>query len=340
MAYCIGLAKLAGKATKSNPMVGSVLVFNGQIIGEGYHKSFGTNHAERNAIDNVSIKDKHLIRESTLYVTLEPCSRYSKTPPCIDYILKHEIKKVVIGTLDPNPREQHRSIDKMREQGIDLVIGILEEECKLLIRSFEANLRKRPYIILKWAQSKDGYLAKKGERTKLTNHFSDTLVHKWRSNVDGIMIGTNTAIIDNPHLTVRHWKGENPKRVILDRTGKLSSELHVFNQKTETIIITENLPKEAFLEIQYLQLNEWNLNDIISQLYLQDIYSIIIEGGRQLLTSFIDIGLWDEARIFTVDQELQDGLKSPNIEGKLRLKQQFITDNLVVIDNLTSKELK
>ncbi len=335
MAHCISLAKLAGKATKSNPMVGSVLVHNHRIIGEGFHEAFGQAHGERNAINSVLPKDRNLIKKATLYITLEPCSRHSKTPPCVNYILENQISKVVIGALDPNPLEKGRSIKLLKSQGIELTSGILESECNALIRPFQANLRKRPYIILKWAQSKDGYMSRKGERTKLTNVYSDTLVHRWRSEVDAIMIGTNTAQIDNPKLTTRHWPGDSPKRIVIDKQAKLSKSLQIFNNDAPTLILTEQTLPELSETTKYIRLEDWGPSNIARALFEEDIFTLLIEGGRKLLNSFIESNLWDEARIFNTSKLLKTGLRSPNIQGKVRTKSTFSLDNLVVMENLT-----
>lgn len=335
MAHCISLAKRAGKATKSNPLVGSVLVYNDKIIGEGFHEAFGQAHGERNAINNVSLQDQNLIPDSTLYITLEPCSRHSKTPPCVDYIIKNKINKVVIGTLDPNPHEKAHSIKMLQENGVELIVGVLESECKSLIRPFIANLHKRPYIILKWAQSSDGFMSRKGERTKLTNTYSDTLVHRWRSEVDAIIVGTNTAKIDNPKLTTRHWQGDNPRRIIIDKENKLSRSLYLFNDEAKSIVLTERLEEHFDQSNKSVILKDWSVSNIIESLFKEEVFTLIVEGGRKLLDSFIESNLWDEARIFQTPHFLETGLKSPNIHGKLRSKNTFYRDKLVVIDNLT-----
>lgn len=317
MDYAIELAYRGGKNTKSNPMVGSVLVFNDDIIGEGYHTKFGENHAERNAINAALKNHPQLVSLSTLYITLEPCSRHGKTPPCLDYIVSNKIKKVVIATTDPNPNEKGRSVEILKSNEIEVILGIREKEAKILLGKFMANLKNRPYIILKWAQSYDGYMGHEKKQIWLTNQYSKILVHKWRANVDGIMVGTNTAIVDNPRLTTREYPGENPKRVILDINGRIPIENELFNDGIPTIVIGKNHHNLSKKNLVFTEINQFDLSKCFDILFQHDIYNLLIEGGSKLLKSVIKEDLWDEARIFRTKQKWGEGQRAPNVEGSL-----------------------
>lgn len=332
MAYCIELAKRAGKATKSNPMVGSVLVYENQIIGEGYHEKYGDAHAERNAINNTSKEHKDLIPKATLYVTLEPCFHQGKTPPCVNFILENKIKKVIIGCKDPNPLVAGKSINLLKQENVEVVKGVLLEECEFLIRKFKANLKKRPYIILKWAQSQDGYMGKKGEQTWISNQYSKIQVHKWRSEIDGIMVGTRTAIQDNPSLTTRDWTGENPIRVVPDFNGQIPFESNIFVDGNKTIILNEE-KNMVDNNIEYLSVNDKTIEDYWRAIFEKEIYSLLVEGGKQILENILKSGLWDEARIIKSSKMINGGLRAPTVIGKLHDKQRLSDDLIVTILN-------
>jgi len=322
---CIQLAKNGLGTTYPNPMVGSVIVYNNQIIGEGWHRKSGEPHAEVNAIN--SVKDKSLLVKSTIYVSLEPCSHFGKTPPCCDLIIKHKIPNVVVGTIDPNSKVAGTGIQRLIESGANITFGVLEKECHELNKRFFAfHQKKRPYIILKWAESQDGFIApltkEKKEPVWISNELSRQLVHKWRSEEQAIMAGTNTVLDDNPKLDVRDWKGENPIRIILDRTGKIPKDFFIKDEKTKTIIITEQenltssencIYENAIFEIKLTKV-------IVNILYKYGIQSIIIEGGKQTLQSFIDDNLWDEARVFIGNIHLKGGLKAPKINGNFQTR--------------------
>ncbi|GAA4885641.1 bifunctional diaminohydroxyphosphoribosylaminopyrimidine deaminase/5-amino-6-(5-phosphoribosylamino)uracil reductase RibD [Flaviramulus aquimarinus] len=323
---CIEIAKNGLGITRPNPMVGSVIVHNNKIIGEGFTSEYGGHHAEVNAINTVSNKD--LLKEATLYVTLEPCSHFGKTPPCSNLIIKHNIPNVVVGCVDDNEKVAGKGIKKLRDAGCKVTVGVLENECKNHHkRFFTFHNKKRPYIILKWAETNDGFIAPETKKEQkpvwITNVFSRQLVHRWRAEEQAILIGTNTALEDNPSLTTRNWNGKNPIRVVIDKNEKLSKELNVFNNDAETILISKNnidFSKNSAKQISYL-------------LFQQNINSIIIEGGTKTLQTFIDENLWDEARIFTGQIEFKKGIKAPKFSGKLIFKKNLITDSLKIYRN-------
>lgn len=318
---CIEIAKNGLGTTAPNPMVGSVIVYNNTIIGEGYTSPYGGNHAEVNAIN--SVIDKALLKQATLYVTLEPCSHFGKTPPCSDLIIKHQIPNVVIGCIDDNEQVAGKGIAKLRASGCNVIVGVLEIECKKHHkRFFTFHNKKRPFILLKWAETSDGFIAPLTKDKKapvwITNEFSRQLVHKWRAEEQAILVGTNTVLEDNPSLTVRDWIGKNPVRVVIDRTLKLSKEHSVFDNTSETLIISED-------EINF---NNALAQEISSFLYSKHINSVIVEGGAQTLQTFIDENLWDEARVFVGTSTLKKGIKAPQFSGKLISEEKIIDDTL------------
>ncbi|WP_158851509.1 bifunctional diaminohydroxyphosphoribosylaminopyrimidine deaminase/5-amino-6-(5-phosphoribosylamino)uracil reductase RibD [Algibacter sp. L1A34] len=339
---CLEIAKNGLGSTQPNPMVGSIIVLNNKIIGEGFTSKYGGNHAEVNAIN--SVKDKSLLKKSTIYVTLEPCSHYGKTPPCSDLIIKHKIQKVVIGCVDDYEKVAGQGIKKLRSSGAEVIVGVLEKECKAHHkRFFTFHNKKRPYIILKWAQSADGFIAPttKNEQKPvwITNTFSRQLVHKWRTEEQAILVGTNTVLADNPTLTSRDFVGENPIRVVLDKTRKLSNNLAVFNNEAKTIIICENDElKLTEVENKKQETINWNLKSKIAQqiasvLFNNNINSVIIEGGAQTLQTFIDENLWDEARIFKGKTQFKTGVKAPRFSGCLISEENILTDTLKIYNN-------
>ena len=332
MQRCIDLAQKGKGRVAPNPVVGSVIVYNGEVIGEGYHERFGSHHAEVNAINNV--KDKSLLSKCTLYVSLEPCSHFGKTPPCSDLIIKHKIPEVVIGCIDTYSEVSGTGIEKMRNAGIDVEIGIMGKRSRELNkRFFTFHEKKRPYIILKWAKSKDGFIAPKDQKEPfwMTSKESKKLVHKWRSEEDAILIGRITAEKDNPSLTVREIKGDNPIRIVIDKDLKLSENLNLFNSESKTIIFNKIKSYNTSYS-NYIKINFNNLiNNILEELYKQNIQSIIIEGGTKTLQSFINDNLWDEARIFTANKKLVDGVKVPTIEGKIISEKKIGVDKLRII---------
>lgn len=336
---CIEIAKNGLGTTRPNPMVGSVIVYNNKIIGEGFTSKFGGNHAEVNAINSVSNKD--LLKEATLYVTLEPCSHFGKTPPCSDLIIKHQIPNVVIGCIDDHEKVAGKGIEKLRNAGCNVTVGVLEKECKAHHkRFFTFHNKKRPYIILKWAETNDGFIAPltKNEQKPvwITNAYSRQLVHKWRAEEQAILIGTNTILQDNPSLTTRDWVGKNPIRIVIDKTEKLSKDFFVFNDEAETIVIgsktEDRRPKLTNSSSEYI---DWVLKPSIAKqicdiLFEKNINSVIIEGGSKTLQTFIDENLWDEARVFTGNVLFNEGVKAPIFSGQLISEEKIITDILKI----------
>ena len=326
---CLNLACKGFPNTRPNPMVGSVIVYKDKIIGEGYHEKYGANHAEVNAIN--SVKDKSFLPKSTIYVNLEPCSHFGKTPPCADLIIKNKIPKVVIGCVDTFSKVSGNGIQKMRNAGIEVVTGVLITESRdLNKRFFTFHEKKRPYIILKWAESKDGFIAPLDQKKPfwMTTKESKKLVHNWRSEEDSILIGRVTAEKDNPLLTVRKINGKNPTRIVIDRNLKLSKNLNLFNSQSDTIIFNEKLSNKL-TNVNYIKINFKDLtNNILSVLYELSIQSLIIEGGTKTLQSFIDKKLWDEARIFYTNIELSEGVYSPKIEGE-KISSKKINEDLL-----------
>jgi len=334
MKRCFELANKAMGYVSPSPMVGSVIVYEGKIIGEGYHENYGKSHAEVNAI--ASVKDKSLLPKSTLYVNLEPCAHFGKTPPCSNLIIEHKISKVVIGCIDSFSEVAGKGIVKMENAGIEVIVGVLEKESRALNkRFFTFHEKERPYIILKWAESKDGFIAPKNQTAPfwMTSSESKKLVHQWRAEEDAILVGRITAKKDNPSLTVREVEGQNPVRIVIDKDLKLSDELNLFDSDSKAIVFnaikTEEVDSYYFIKITLNNLIE----NILSELYKQNIQSIIIEGGRKTLQSFIDENMWDEARIFTANKELTDGVKSPNIKGEIIEETEVGWDSLEVIIN-------
>ena len=318
---CVQIAKNGLGTTSPNPMVGCIIVVSGKIIGEGFTSAYGGNHAEVNAIN--SIKNKEALKEATLYVTLEPCSHYGKTPPCSDLIIKHKIPNVVIGCMDDNLKVAGKGIKKLMEAGINVTLGILEKECKSHHkRFFTFHNKKRPYIILKWAQTQDGFIAPitKNEQKPvwITNTYSRQLVHKWRSEEQAILAGTNTVLEDNPSLTTRDWLGQNPTRIIIDKKKRLAKSLSIFNNKGSIIIISED----------NCDFSKPIAKQICELLHKMNINSVIIEGGTKTLQTFIDLDLWDEARVFTGEITFTHGVKAPKFKGKLISSENIDSDRL------------
>jgi diaminohydroxyphosphoribosylaminopyrimidine deaminase / 5-amino-6-(5-phosphoribosylamino)uracil reductase len=315
MQRCLGLASLGSGQTAPNPLVGSVLVHKDNIIGEGYHVEFGKSHAEVNCIHSVSNKNKQLLPQSTLYVSLEPCVHFGKTPPCTDLIISSGIPEVVIGCRDSFSQVNGRGIEKLEKAGVKVVYGILEAECRDKNRRFFTfHEQGRPHIVLKWAETADEKIAgENGSRLKISNELTDRLVHKWRMEESAILVGTRTALLDDPGLTNRHWKGPSPVRLVIDKKLKLPASLKIFNIQQRTIIF--NGVKEAVEEnLCYVLIQEEeNLpKQIAEAMFRLNIQSVLVEGGAVLLQSFIDAGLWDEARIIRNPEMIAgDGVPAP-----------------------------
>lgn len=331
MLRCLQLAKLGAGKVAPNPMVGAVLVYKDKIIGEGYHQKYGEAHAEVNCINAVNEADRGLIEKSTLYVSLEPCSHFGKTPPCSDLIIQNKIPKVVIGCQDIYKEVYGKGILKLQNAGVEVITGILEKECiELNKRFFTFHQKFRPYIILKWAQSLDGIIGNKGQRMLISNDYSNRLVHKWRSEEAGILIGTNTTLHDNPFLTVRLWEGKNPVRIVIDKKLVLPTSLHIFNEEAKTIVYnaSKNSIEENLVFIKFE--NENFIDEIVQSLFEMNIQSVMIEGGAKTLQSFINSGLWDEARIVTNETVTANhGISAPAMQNFSLIKQERYLSDLI-----------
>lgn len=320
MRRCLQLAALGAGTAAPNPMVGAVVVCDGAIIGEGYHHRCGEAHAEVNAI--AAVKNPELLCRSTIYVSLEPCSHYGKTPPCADLIISRKIPNVVVGMVDPFGKVNGNGINKLRAAGCNVKVGVLEDECRELNRAFITfHTKKRPYVILKWAESADGFID--GERSPennrpvwLTNDACRALVHRWRAESGAIMVGYNTALLDNPQLNVRAWTGRDPLRIVTDRALQLPDNLHIFDHSQPTWrlnTINDNCTEN--LQNVLLPWGDAMLPALMLRLYDAQINQLIVEGGTRLLQSFINAGLWDEALIFKSPVVLGGGVKAPAISG-------------------------
>lgn len=384
MHRCLTLAQMGAGNVAPNPMVGAVLVYEDRIIGEGYHQQYGKAHAEPNCIASVKKEDEHLIEQSTLYVSLEPCAHFGKTPPCADLIIEKKIPKVVIGCSDPFVQVNGKGIDKLRTSGIETEFGVLENECrKLNKRFFTFHSKHRPYIILKWAETLDKKMAKPsltpptGEnntqvllnqdanklsassiskvsalvasiegvldaRLFITNQYTNRIVHKWRSEEMAISVGTNTALYDDPELTTRLWKGNDPVRIVVDMNMQLPKSLKLFNSKTPTIVFNNkehSLPPEKIsiaalkeMGVGYYQVTEHGslVHQMLNALYCMNIQSLIVEGGRYLLQSFIDEGMWDEARVICNEQLIiGNGLASPVLSNQHLVRTEQIFSDVI-----------
>lgn len=344
MQRCLELAGKGLRDAMPNPSVGAVLVHEGRIIGEGYTSPYGGPHGEVNCLNSVAQADRHLIPQSTLYVSLEPCSHYGKTPPCCDLIIRNVIPKIVIGTADPNEKVAGNGIRKLREAGKEVVIGVLETECREFNRRFFTfHEKQRPYVILKWARSADGFIGplrnpgQPGEKKPvwITNKYSRQLVHKWRSEEMAILVGSQTVLDDNPQLDVRDWTGPNPVRIVIDRTGKIDDSYFVKNLKIRSIVLTErtDLPNLENLLHETVAFDGQLPKTVLEVLYKHNLQSVIIEGGRHTLQQFIDAGLWDEARVFYGQAAFGKGTAAPQLDAEPRERQTIQNDELILYRN-------
>jgi diaminohydroxyphosphoribosylaminopyrimidine deaminase/5-amino-6-(5-phosphoribosylamino)uracil reductase len=319
MSRALELAKLGRGHVSPNPMVGCVIVHNQRIIGEGWHRQYGGPHAEVNAVRSVT--DESLLPESTVYVTLEPCSHFGKTPPCADLLIAKRVKKVIVCNDDPNPLVAGQGLAKLRAAGIEVETGLLAEQGRELNRRFFTFIeQQRPYLILKWAETADGFMAPADFRPMpISRTLSRQLVHKWRTGEDAILVGTNTARHDNPQLNVRLWTGRNPVRIVIDKQLQLPSSLHLFDGSQPTLVYTVLPMDETGGLTKYIQLAPEApfLPQLITDLYRQKIQSVIVEGGAVLLESFLNQGFWDEIRVFKSPKMLGTGLAAPRIRGRL-----------------------
>jgi diaminohydroxyphosphoribosylaminopyrimidine deaminase/5-amino-6-(5-phosphoribosylamino)uracil reductase len=340
MHRCLELASNGLGYVEPNPMVGAVIVHKGEVIGEGYHRHFGQAHAEVHAIR--SVKDDKILRSSTLYVNLEPCVHTGKTPPCTDLILEKKIPAVVIGTSDPNSLVAGKGIERLKKHGVKVINGILENDCYILNRRFFTfHKLKRPYVILKWAQTQDGFIDKQRKHGEpigvnwISNPFSLNLVHKWRTEEQSIMVGTNTIVKDNPMLNVRYWIGRNPVRVIIDRKLRIPKTYNIWDDSQKTLIFNEKKNgKHGQTEWIKISLSDYNLNEVFHYLYQKNIVSIMVEGGKELLEYLIRSDLWDEARIFKGDKIFKKGVKAPELISSSMFQCDILNDKLIFYRNL------
>jgi diaminohydroxyphosphoribosylaminopyrimidine deaminase/5-amino-6-(5-phosphoribosylamino)uracil reductase len=338
---CIELAKNGLGKTYPNPMVGSVIVLNDSIIGEGWHQKAGEPHAEVNAIN--SVKDKTLLSKATIYVSLEPCSHYGKTPPCANLIVEKGIKNVVIGSIDTNSVVSGRGVKHLIANGCNVIVGVLEDECEELNkRFFTFHSKKRPYIILKWAETSDGFIDKlRGKNVKqspnwISNSYSQQFVHKIRAEEQAILVGTTTALNDNPSLNVRSWFGINPIRIILDRALKIPKNYNLYDETVQTIVFTDVNSEKSVIKNKVFEQVDFSKNvpkQLCDILWKYEIQSIIIEGGAKTLQSFINENLWDEAFVFQGAVVFKMGLQAPKIRKAPILIQKISTDALKIYKN-------
>lgn len=338
MQRCLDLAVMGAGTVSPNPMVGAVIVYQDKIIGEGYTSPYGGPHAEVNAVQAVlqqygEEQGRHLLQQSTVYVSLEPCAHTGKTPPCADMLIAYAIPKVVVGCLDPFAKVNGLGIQKLEQAGICVELGVLEKECQFVNRRFFTRLSQhRPYVILKWAQTSDGMFAPADGTTRwISNAASKQLVHKWRAEEDAILVGVGTALVDNPRLDVRLWAGKSPIRILIDKDLQVPTSHHLFQQK-ETDLVVFNAHKTDWQEgVKYVALENFDLylpQSILYQLYLMDVQSIIIEGGVNTLQRFIAAGLWDEARVFVGHETWGEGIKAPTLPVECSAIEKVATDEL------------
>ena len=334
MQHALKLAQKGIGKTAPNPLVGAVFVYKGKIVSEGFHEFYGGPHAEVNALKEVT--DNHVLSTGTLYVTLEPCVHFGKTPPCTDLIISKGIRKVVIGSPDVFEQVNGRGIETLKGEGIEVITGVLSESCREINRRFFAfHEKKRPYVILKWAQTEDGFIDKlrpSGEKGSfpISGEETATLVHQWRSEEAAILVGTKTALTDNPSLTVRLVSSKNPVRVVIDKSAKIPVDYRIFDTAAQTLVFGKSTNPAA----EVIPFDDTkDLSYILDELYRRNIQSLFVEGGATLLQAFIDGGLWDEARIITAPSKLENGLKAPLIKGDIYQKFTAGKDQITILRN-------
>lgn len=342
MQRCLDLAVLGAGTVSPNPMVGAVIVYDGCIIGEGYTSPYGGPHAEVNAVRDAYHKlgeaeAKDRFQASVMYVSLEPCSHFGKTPPCADMLVKLRFPRVVIGCLDPFAKVDGQGLKKLKDAGIETTVGVLEEACRFTNRRFFTGIqRQRPYVILKWAETSDAFFSPEdGRQLWISNKASKQLVHKWRSEEDAILVGTATALIDDPALTTRLWDGKSPRRILIDKELKVATDAAIFDEQAETIVFnahqTDWQKNKKLIALENFEL--YLPQQILYQLYLLDVQSLIVEGGAQTLQSFIDAGVWDEARVFTSQQTWERGNPAPKLTNNVHSLQKVGNDDLKIYFN-------
>ncbi len=337
MQRCIQLALQGLGTVAPNPLVGAVIVHQNKIIGEGAHLIYGGPHAEVNAI--ASVRDKSLLSESTLYVNLEPCSHYGKTPPCADLIIAMKIPRVVIGMQDPFSEVNGSGIQKLQGAGVEVIASVLETESKILNKRFITfHQYHRPYLLLKWAQSADHFTGKQGEKIQISNELSKRYSHQWRTEESAILVGSTTAIVDNPRLDVRYWPGKSPLRILFDRTGKLQTrkDLQVFDGQHPTLVFTNTENAEyPHATVVTLDPTKDFIQEALTAIYQQGIQSIIIEGGATLQNEFLLKNLWDEARVFTSSENIGSGIKAPDLKRKAVTVKTLGNNSLSIYTNIS-----
>ncbi|MDN3668941.1 bifunctional diaminohydroxyphosphoribosylaminopyrimidine deaminase/5-amino-6-(5-phosphoribosylamino)uracil reductase RibD [Echinicola jeungdonensis] len=340
MHRALELADLGRGYVSPNPMVGCVVVHDDRIIGEGYHQQYGGPHAEPNAIN--SVEDQDLLPQSTVYVTLEPCAHFGITPPCAQLLADKNVNKVVMAATDTNPLVGGKGIKILQDVGIEVKSGILEKEARLQNKRFFTMIeQKRPYIILKWAQTQDGFVARSDYNSKwISNEYSRQLVHKWRTEEDAIMVGTKTAHYDNPKLNAREWRGKNPTRIVIDQQLTLDRELALFDRSQPTLCY--NLFKNEESEnLSYIKMNsDFAIHDLLHDLYQRKIQSVIVEGGAYLLKKFMQSGLWDEARVFTGNASFKTGIPAPKLSIGPSESYDIMGDQLEIFKSLIPDPVK
>lgn len=332
MQRALELAGLGLGSVGKNPMVGCVITHENEIIGEGYYQKFGGAHAEVNAI--AAVKDETLLAKSTAYVTLEPCSIFGKTPPCTDLLIKKKIPRVVVACIDPNASINGNGIRRLTESGVEVQVGVLNKEARELNnRFFTFHQKKRPYVILKWAQTTDGFIARENFDSKwITNKYSRQLVHKWRAEEDAILVGKNTALYDNPSLTTRAWHGKNPTRILLDSQLQIDKQNNLFNDEANTLAFNQ-LREGEEKSNKWIRVNNEDPKAILSVLQKEGVLSIIVEGGAKVLKSFVDSNFWDEARVFTGNENFKNGISAPLIDGTVIHQERIFEDHLTIYKN-------
>ncbi|MEM6738194.1 MAG: bifunctional diaminohydroxyphosphoribosylaminopyrimidine deaminase/5-amino-6-(5-phosphoribosylamino)uracil reductase RibD [Bacteroidota bacterium] len=333
MQRALDLAQRGKGLVAPNPMVGCVIVDDQKIIGEGYHKNYGEAHAEVNAINSVGNPD--LLRRSTVYVSLEPCAHFGKTPPCADLLIHNQVKKVIVACEDPFNLVDGKGIERLKDAGIEVEVGVLKNEAiSLNKRFFTFHQKKRPYIILKWAQTADGFVARENHDAKwISNPYSRQLVHKWRTEEDAILVGKDTALYDNPSLTARDWSGKNPTRILLDSKLELPYNLKLYNQEADSLILN-TIKFSVSNKNTWLKLSEITPQTVLHTLYEKNIQSVIIEGGKKVLNAFIQENCWDEARIFVSTKTFGKGLEAPQLQGDIEQTEKIQEDQLFIYRNV------
>jgi diaminohydroxyphosphoribosylaminopyrimidine deaminase/5-amino-6-(5-phosphoribosylamino)uracil reductase len=332
MQRAMELAKLGLGKVSPNPLVGCVIVARNKIIGEGWHRKYGEGHAEVNALNSVA--DSLLLPEATVYVNLEPCSHFGKTPPCSDRLIEAGVKRAVISNRDSNPLVSGKGIEKLRNAGIEVTLGVLENEGRTINKRFFTTVEQgTPYIILKWAESADGFIARKGEATVISSSHSKQRVHQWRAEEDAVLVGSHTAEIDNPQLSVRDWTGRNPVRVVIDRSLRLNKSLRIFDQSQPTLCY--NLQRnEQLPNLSYVKIDEEDfIKHLLVDLLKRKVGSLLVEGGAQTLEAFITSGLWHEARIFRSKKSLGGGIQSLRLAGVTEWEDDISQDHFSVVRN-------